>query len=538
MVSRPAPASAALPPLAGEDAPPGFDAFGRAVLEDVRDAVFLQDAEGALRWANPAARTLTGGAEPRLHPVAETPPSGASPLAGGSASRTPASQVVGHVEVAGHRRPARIRALPGGWHAWTVPAEDVPQRHVGDFLAEAGPRLANARGRHGTARVIAELAASALAETVFVLLPTTRGRWEWWSCERPSAHGHGRIRRVPAQVAPVLAATFAATGKPQPAPVPAPEVATLPSIVADRFAGHAEVAVVSLGPSAGSGVTGALLLGRKADPEFGAEQGRAVVEFAKAAGTALANAQRYARQEEATRGLETTLRPVDPPELDGARFETWYEPAAGVLAVGGDFFDVLAHDDGSAFLVLGDICGKGAEAAALTGRVRHALTALAMVERDGRTLLRLLNELLIAGGSSRFATLVLGTARPSDDGVGLTLASGGHPAPLIVRRGGVVEEVTVPGTLVGISPQARFAEAEVRLERGDVCLLYTDGITEARNRHDQTELFGDDRLRAVLATAAGQPAREVVRRLRQAVRDWLGSSAHDDIAVLAVECSD
>ncbi|MFJ1765124.1 SpoIIE family protein phosphatase [Amycolatopsis sp. NPDC088138] len=520
MVSRPAPASAALPPMAAGDAPPGFDAFGRAVLEDVRDAVFLQDAEGVLRWANPAGRTLTGDTEPKLHPVAETS---------------------GHVEVTGHRHPARVRALPGGWHSWTVPslAESSTARpHVGDFLAEAGPRLASARGRHGTARVIAELAASALAETVFVLLPTTRGRWEWWSCERPSSHGHGRIRRVPAQVAPVLAATFGVTGTPRPSPVPAAEVATLPSIVADRFAGHADVTVVSLGPSASAGVTGALLLGRRTDPEFGAEQARAVVEFAKASGTALANAQRYARQEEATRGLETTLRPVDPPELDGARFETWYEPAAGVLTVGGDFYDVLPHDDGSAFLVLGDICGKGAEAAALTGRVRHALTALAMVERDGRTLLRLLNELLIAGGSSRFATLVLGTATPTEEGVDLTLASGGHPAPLIVRHAGGVEEVTVPGTLVGISPQARFAEAKVRLGPGDLCLLYTDGITEARNRHDPSELFGDDRLRAVLTAAAGQPAREVVRRLRQAVRDWLGNSAHDDIAVLAVECAD
>jgi sigma-B regulation protein RsbU (phosphoserine phosphatase) len=531
MVSRPAPASAALPPMTAGDPPPGFDAFGRAVLEDVRDAVFLQDATGVLRWANPAARTLTGDTEPKLHPPAE-------PSAGGGSTRPTASQTLGHVEVAGDRRPARVRALPGGWHAWTVAADQITQRHVGDFLAAAGPRLAAARGRHGTARVIAELAAAALAETVFVLLPTTRGRWEWWSCERPAAHGHGRIRRVPAQVAPVLAATFGATGWPQAAPVPAAEVATLPSIVADRFAGHADVSVVSLGPSTSAGVTGALLLGRRGDPGFGAEQGRAVAEFAAAAGAALANAQRYARQEEATRGLETTLRPVDPPELAGARFETWYEPAGGVLAVGGDFFDVLPHGDGSAFLVLGDICGKGAEAAALTGRVRHALTALAMVERDGRTLLRLLNELLIAGGSSRFATLVLGTATPSDGCVDLTLASGGHPAPLIVRRAGGVDEVTVPGTLVGISPQARFAEARVRLGPGDLCLLYTDGITEARNRHDQAELFGDDRLRAVLEAAAGQPAREVVRRLRQAVRDWLGSSAHDDIAVLAVECAD
>ncbi|EOD66715.1 PAS domain-containing protein, partial [Amycolatopsis vancoresmycina] len=130
MVSRPAPASTALPPMPGDGGPPGIDAFARAALEDVRDAVFLQDTAGVVRWANPAARALAGDAGPQLHSSTE---------------------MSGHVELAGHRRPARIRALPGGWHAWTVSAEDVPQRHVGEFLAEAGPRLAAARGRHGTA---------------------------------------------------------------------------------------------------------------------------------------------------------------------------------------------------------------------------------------------------------------------------------------------------------------------------------------------------------------------------------------------------
>ncbi|MER6795984.1 PAS domain-containing protein, partial [Amycolatopsis mediterranei] len=107
MVSRPAPASTALPPMTGDGGPPmtgdggppGFDAFARAVLEDVRDAVFLQDATGAVRWANPAARALAGDAEPHLNAASETS---------------------GHLELAGHRHPARIRAVPGGWHAWTV----------------------------------------------------------------------------------------------------------------------------------------------------------------------------------------------------------------------------------------------------------------------------------------------------------------------------------------------------------------------------------------------------------------------------------
>ncbi|MFD9892657.1 SpoIIE family protein phosphatase [Amycolatopsis sp. NPDC059027] len=516
MVSRPAPASAAFPPGIAEGGLPAEGAFWRAALEDVRDAVFLQDGAGAVRWANPAARELAGeDKEPVL--VART-------------------ETTGHIDCRGRRFPAKVRALPGGWHAWTVAAESAGPRRVEDFLAEAAPRLAAARGRHGTARVIAELAASALGESVFVLLPTTRGRWEWWSCDRLANHGHGRIRRVPAELAPVLAETFGAIGEPEAKPVPAAEVETLPPVVADRLAGHADVSVVSLGPSVTAGVTGAVLLGRRADPVFGRAQHRAIAEFARAAGTALANAQRYARQEEATRGLETTLRPQELPAFDCARFEVWYQPSGGVLGVGGDFYDVLAQDDGSAFLVLGDICGKGAEAAALTGRVRQSLAALQLVEHDGRTLLRLLNELLIAGGSNRFATLVLGSMTPADGGLTLTLASGGHPAPLVLRRDGVIEEISVPGTLVGISSQAQFAEAVTDLAEGDICLLYTDGITEARNRDDPSKMFGEQRLRAVLADCAGQPAAEVMARLRQDVLDWLGSSGHDDIAVLAVEC--
>ncbi|WP_043828263.1 MULTISPECIES: PP2C family protein-serine/threonine phosphatase [Amycolatopsis] len=499
MVSRPAPASA-LPPGAEL---PGHAGFWRSVLDDVREPVYLQDPEGALRWANASAQRL-GPAE--LVSVTET------------------TGKVGH-------RPAKVRALPGGWRAWTV--VDDGRRRPEEFLAEAGPKLALARGRHGTARVIAELAASALGDCAFVLLPTTRGRWEWWSCTEHGAAGHGRIRRVPAQLAPVVSDAITEVARPEVRAVPATEVAALPAAVAEPFEGHLEVSVVSFG----SGMAGAVLLGRRGEPAFGLAQGEAVEAFADAAGTALANAQRYARQEEATRGLESTLLPTPPAQVEGANFELWYEPAGGVLGVGGDFYDVLSRDDGSAFLVVGDICGKGAEAAALTGRVRHSLAALHLVERDGRTMLRLLNELLISGGSNRFATLVLGSVAAAESGLDVTLASGGHPAPLVLRRGGGVEEISVPGTLVGVSPQARFAEATTHLDEGDVCLLYTDGVTEARNRTESTELFGDERLYTVLEDCVGQPAREVVRRLREAVRAWLGNSGHDDIAVLAIEAA-
>ncbi|WP_033290626.1 PP2C family protein-serine/threonine phosphatase [Amycolatopsis jejuensis] len=497
MVSRPAPASA-LPPGPGL---PEQAAWWRSVLDDVRDPVFLLDPAGALRWANAAGERLA------------------------AADFVSVTETTGKVGL----RPAKVRVLPGGWQAWTV-VEDG-RRRPEEFLAEAGPKLAAARGRHATARVIAELAASALGDCVVVLLPTTRGRWEWWSCAEHGTAGHGRIRRVSAQLAPVVAEAVAESVRASSRTVPGTEVALLPAVVAEQFDGNAEVSVASFG----SDVAGAVLLGRRGDPEFGAAQVRAFEAFAGAAGTALANVQRYARQEEATRGLESTLLPKPPARVEGANFELWYEPAAGVLGVGGDFYDVLSREDGSAFVVVGDICGKGAEAAALTGRVRHSLTALHLVERDGRTLLRLLNELLISGGSNRFATLVLGSVVAAGSGLDVTLASGGHPAPLVLRHGGGVEEISVPGTLVGVSPQARFAEATTHLAAGDVCLLYTDGVTEARNRTESAELFGDERLYTVLEECVGKPAREVVARLREAVCEWLGNSGHDDIAVLAIE---
>ncbi|RJQ92397.1 PP2C family protein-serine/threonine phosphatase [Amycolatopsis panacis] len=507
MVSRPAPASA-LPPGAEL---PEHAGFWRAALDAVRDPVFVRDPAGALRWANTAGERLAAGAAPEFVNVTET---------------------TGKVGTGGVLRPARIGALPGGWQAWTL-HEGGGRRRPEDFLAEAGPKLAAARGRHGTARLIAELAAPALGDWVFVLLPTTRGRWEWWS-SGAGPPGHGRIRRVPAQAAPVLAGAFAATSRPEVRAVPGSEIDALPSVVAEQFQAHSEVSVTSFG---GHDVPGAILIGRRSEPVFGSAQPRAIEGFAEAAGTALANAHRFALQEEATRGLESTLRPSPPAQVEGANFDLWYEPAAGVLGVGGDFYDVLRREDGSAFVVVGDICGKGAEAAALTGRVRHSLAALHLVERDGRTLLRLLNELLIAGGSNRFATLVLGSVAAVESGLDVTLASGGHPAPLVLRRGGGVEEVSVPGTLVGISAQARFAEATTHLDEGDICLLYTDGVTEARNRTESTELFGDERLFTVLESCVGLPAHEVVARLREAVREWLGNSGHDDIAVLAIEAA-
>jgi sigma-B regulation protein RsbU (phosphoserine phosphatase) len=511
---------------------PETGSFWRELLADVRDAVVLQDADGQVRWFNPAAYELFS----TLHP-------GGWPEAGHALedllepdSSEPDND--GFVEYAGRPLPVRYRTIAGGWRIWTfsVPAEPEQDsaRRLDGFLADVGARLIGAQDRDATASLVAELAAGELADGVLVVLPISRGRWEWWCAEAGVATARGKVRRIRPAAAPVF--TEAVLGRRSAAvELPSAEILGLPLALSGRLGHRTSVFVASLAAD-DSGVAGAVVFGSTAGGvAFGEHGRRAIIEFTRRAGAALAGAHRFGLQAEATEGLKTTLRPRRLPEVPGTRTSVWYEPTSGALDVGGDFYDLHPRADGSALLVLGDICGNGAEAAALTGRVRHSLAALHLVERDERRLLQRLNEALLAAGSSRFATLVVGSAVPSGLGVRLTLASGGHPSPLVLRRTGEVEEVVLPGMLVGISPHARFAEGAVELADGDLCLLYTDGITEARGHHDRTQLYGQERLTALLDGCVDFTADEVVERVRASVREWLGEADHDDIALLVLQ---
>jgi serine phosphatase RsbU (regulator of sigma subunit) len=134
-----------------------------------------------------------------------------------------------------------------------------------------------------------------------------------------------------------------------------------------------------------------------------------------------------------------------------------------------------------------------------------------------------------------FTTLVLGTLRRAGDAHQLTLATGGHPAPMVLRRGGQVEEVTVPGTVVGILPDARFGRTTITLCPGETLLLYSDGVTEAgRLSADGQEQFGSARLAACLRDCAGMTAQAVATRVERTIANWLGRNEGDDLAVMAL----
>jgi serine phosphatase RsbU (regulator of sigma subunit) len=215
-----------------------------------------------------------------------------------------------------------------------------------------------------------------------------------------------------------------------------------------------------------------------------------------------------------------------------------HRPAARELAVGGDFFLIRPTSERDALLALGDVCGKGAEALAESSRVQHSLAALMVVEQEPVRLLHLLNRALLAAGRTVFTTLVLGALRPASVGLRLTLAAGGHPAPMVLRGGGHVEEVRVPGTVVGILPDARFGRTSITLAPGETCLLYSDGVTEAgRRTGEDEELFGSVRLAACLRDCAGMTGQAVATHIKDTITDWLGRNDGDDLAVLAVRAA-
>jgi len=207
--------------------------------------------------------------------------------------------------------------------------------------------------------------------------------------------------------------------------------------------------------------------------------------------------------------------------------------------VGGDFYDVHPADDERAetLAVLGDVCGKGLEAAVLTGKIRTTLRALLPLADDHERLLRLLNDALLTPASTRFATLVLASAVRDGAAVRLRLTAAGHPPPLVVRTSGEVEEVDTRGMLVGVLPAIRSWTATVTLAPADTCLLYTDGLIEVRGGPLGNEMFGERRLREALAECAGLPAEATAERIHMLAMQWAGSRPHDDMAVVTITAS-
>lgn len=228
--------------------------------------------------------------------------------------------------------------------------------------------------------------------------------------------------------------------------------------------------------------------------------------------------------------LQRTLLPPSTPTIPGWEVAAAFRPAGEGAEVGGDFYDMFQVGADDWVVVLGDVCGKGVEAAVVTALVRHTLRAVVIGLHEPAQALEVLNEALLAQADGRFCTVVMARLQRDDDGWRVTLGSGGHPAPLLRRPGRPVEPVNGQGPLVGVLESVEFRDRVVRLGPGDVLTLFTDGVTEARRNG---ELYGDTRLRDCVERG-GATATGVVEAILEDVEVFQRGSLRDDVALVSL----
>lgn len=235
--------------------------------------------------------------------------------------------------------------------------------------------------------------------------------------------------------------------------------------------------------------------------------------------------ERYAH---IARTLQASLLPPALPPIPGVEVASTYRAAGEGIDVGGDFYDVFQIGDAQWGIALGDVMGKGTEAAAVTALARYTLRAAAMRAGPPSAVLAVLNDAINRHDTERFCTVVFGRLRlglPCH----LTLASGGHP-PAILRTGTGASGIDVGGPLLGPFPQWAGAERHITLNPGDTVVFYSDGVTEARRGDD---LFGIPRLIALLERTQDLDAAKTVALIEDTVLDFADSPS-DDLAVVAI----
>jgi PAS domain S-box-containing protein len=278
------------------------------------------------------------------------------------------------------------------------------------------------------------------------------------------------------------------------------------------------------------------LISTNPDIRYGEPDVRLAEEIARRAAARIDNARLYEERDHTAKVLQRSLLPPRLPSIPHIDLAARYLPVGEGNEVGGDFYDVFDCGEGNWAAVVGDVCGKGPEAAAVMGLVRHTLRAVARFERRPSRLLHELNRSLIEQSvDERFCTVCHLRLRPGPDHVRITLCSAGHPLPLLLRRDGRLASVGEPGQLLGVFPDVSLVDRVIDLEPGDRLLIYTDGATEQR----RDPVAGEERLRDALAASLGRNAEATAAGVEQALRSARGSSPQrDDVALLVIRAGE
>jgi len=295
------------------------------------------------------------------------------------------------------------------------------------------------------------------------------------------------------------------------------------------------------------------LVSAESGRRYGTNELELAEELARRAALAVDNARLYRGRSEIARTLQGSLLPSRLPEVPGVEVGLCYLPA-GEVEVGGDFYDLFdarvtgeaEHSDTSSSwgVVIGDVCGKGAEAAASLALARHTIRAVAMRESRPSAILAALNEVKrrqrYERDNYKFCTIAYARLETSKEGTErgarIIVSCGGHSAPILLKSDGSIRKIVCSGRALGVFDDANLTDQEAHLAPGDTLLLYTDGVTEAR-APDGT-FYGEARLASLLRSSVGLDASTVAGRIESAVLDFQENDPRDDVAVLVLRVSE
>jgi PAS domain S-box-containing protein len=277
------------------------------------------------------------------------------------------------------------------------------------------------------------------------------------------------------------------------------------------------------------------LVSSKPDRRYDEEDLLLAEDLAYRCALAADNSRLYRDRSEIARVLQRSLLPPLLPEIPGVEVGAEYLSVGESSEVGGDFYDLINTVEDGWICAIGDVRGKGVEAASVTALARYTIRAITMKDDRPSEVLAALNEAMLRQlPEDRFCTAACIRLEPEDGspGVGLDVSRAGHPPPLLVSTDGTVEEVGCTGRVLGVFSDAELRNSSLRLMPGEALVLYTDGITEARS--PDGSFFGEDRLRRLLGSCAGCDAATFAERIKDDVLDFQKGDLHDDLAVLVL----
>jgi PAS domain S-box-containing protein len=407
------------------------------------------------------------------------------------------------------------------------------------FMAEASRVLASSMDYTDTLRQIARLAVPLLADWCAVDVIGEHG-----GIERVAAH-HADPARVE------LAERFAAGHPPA-----AGEAEGVPEVIrsgrprlysgAQALADYARdaehlamlqqsgtTAVLVVPLAAPTRTVGAITLASTASARRLFQRDLALAErLGRRAGTAVESARLYTARKRIADVLQSALLPESLPEVPGVQARALYRAAGELNRVGGDFYDICEAGQGRWMLAIGDVCGKGPQAAGVTALARHTLRAAAMLGQGPEGMLRTLHEALRRQpAGADMCTVCLAIIEPDGDRARLTVALAGHPHPMLIDPAGAATAIGRPGTLLGVVDALTIHEVEAELRPGETLLLYTDGVPEAGAPDRQ---IGEAGLMALCSEAPGLSLERFLERIVHAAAERAPGGLRDDIALLGL----